>query len=160
MGRLWEEAGWRWVPWYGGGGAGCERPNQWGYPNGHGTGTCGGGGEVGSAGRANSGGGGGGGGYMGPEFPHGATGPAGGSGIGIIRIRTRAEKLVQYPVVIGYEDVWDPLDEVWVHTPIYPEGISVKRLPEEQTHTDLRGEEVITYWGWPDPAKHDQNFPP
>jgi len=153
--HLYKEANWRWVPWFGGGGAGTERPNNWGYMTGNAG--YGGGGEGGEAGVDGKGGGG-----SGARGNYGLNpGPKGGGGTAIIRIPTAAESLVEYPVPIGYEDIYDDYDEVMVHTPIYPEGISVAHVPADQPHTDCAGEELtdeFVYWGWPD--DHAGDFPP
>lgn len=157
MNGLYRDAGWRYVPWFAGGGGGKERDNNWSYMSGHGG--YGGGGDFHAAGIDGTGGGGSGAGWNAAGLPIGqAPGPKGGDGTVIIRIPTSAESLVEYPVPLGHEDVWDAYEEEWVSTAIYPEGISVVHLPPEQTHTDCMGEEPMVYWGWPD--DHGSDFPP
>lgn len=151
-GPLWKTLGIRMIPWFGGGGAGKERRTWWGYLDGHAG--YGGGGEVGDPGLDGTGGGGGGSGVY--EVGGGGMtgimpGPKGGDGVVIIRIRTRNEKFVEYPVSIGTDGEGNP---------VYPEGIQVTHIGAEETHTDTHGEETVVYWGWPDPADHDGSLPP
>ena len=93
-GALWESLEWKTVPWFGGGGGGCERPNSWGFPSG--DGGWGGGGNAGMEGINYLGGGGGGNGSLGGAGQEGdAPGRAGGSGTVVIRIATKDERLVK-----------------------------------------------------------------
>jgi hypothetical protein len=162
----------KFVNWFCGGGAGKERPNNWSYPDGQAG--YGGGGEVGSPGMVNTGGGGGGAGWYGQNTPgwgdpvdyytevapleSNHPGPAGGRGVVIIRIPTSCEPLVAYPVPIGtqrkfvgrvvYEGI--VLDEGREEdVPIYPSGIRVTHVPEDQPHIDVMGMEQVPIWDFP-----------
>lgn len=121
-GPYWNDPEWwdleiRIVPWYGGGGGGMERPNLWSYLSGEGG--FGGGGDPGASGASYTGGGGGGNGRL--EYGHegDAPGMSGGSGLVVIRILSRDERLVR--------TVTD------VHT--------VTRISADQLHIDERGDE-------------------
>lgn len=121
-GKYWSDPDWydfeiRVVPWYCGGGGGMERPNNWGYL--YGEGGFGGGGDPGASGIPYTGGGGGGNGRLDPGHIGDAPGLSGGSGLVIIRILSRDERLVR--------TVTD------VHT--------VTRISADQLHTDERGDE-------------------
>jgi len=148
---LWEETShaFKYIPWFCGGGAGKERPNNWSYQDGEPG--YGGGGACGAPGEVNTGGGGGGHGWLSANNPLNgqAPGPAGGRGVVIIRIPASAESQVVYPVPVGYEDVWDAETEEWVSTPIYPSGIRVTHVPEDQLHTDTQGDEIVQVYNWP-----------
>ena len=115
-GPYWEEYGIQIVQWYGGGGAGKERPNMWSFLDG--LGGFGGGGETGRMGRNHFGGGGGGNGSLDIGHIGDAEGPPGGSGVVIIRIRSVDEPLVRYT-----------------------KNAVITRIPADQLHNDERGDE-------------------
>jgi len=106
----------RMVQWYGGGGAGKERPNNWGYLDG--VGGFGGGGQPGADGISYLGGGGGGNGNQRPGHVGDADGTSGGKGVAIIRIRSIDEHLVRSSG-----------------------AFSITRIGADQLHLDTRGDE-------------------
>jgi len=160
LNAMYREAGWAYVPWFGGGGAGMERPNLWSYPDGHPG--YGGGGGVGMDGTTNTGGGGGGYGWYGEETPPGqesgkAPGRAGGSGIVVVRIPLSYKQYVTAPLQLtdgegqpSFTQVWDQYDRVWVAVPVYPSGVTYAEVPLSEPHTDhLGGMEPVLLWGNP-----------
>lgn len=157
---LWEESGHtiRIIPWFCGGGAGMERSNNWSYQPGEAG--YGGGGAVGIMGTPHTGGGGGGNGYYSTFWNNQglngkAPGPAGGSGAVIIRIRTADEDLVTYPLITGTDP--DPEhNEFGLPVCLCDDPhVTIRRLPEYMTHSDEKGEEIVTVWGWP-PEPYDR----
>lgn len=143
--------GFKYIPWFCGGGAGKERPNLWSYRDGQPG--YGGGGACGVPGGVNTGGGGGGNGWLDSWRPPGdngnAPGPAGGRGVVIIRIPTSAESQVMYPLPIPDTGIYDEETNTWTEYPDYPSGIRVTRVPKDQPHLDEQGDEIIQIWGWP-----------
>jgi hypothetical protein len=141
-GPLWEESNHllRIIPWYGGGGAGAERRVWWGYASGRPG--YGGGGEVNEPGEDGTGGGGGGA-TTGANYPLPADtpGPKGGDGVVIIRISTADESKVAYPVIVDYENVYDPISDTTTLQPVYSDGVVVTRVGLDQPHTDISGDE-------------------
>lgn len=138
--------GWDYVPWFAGGGAGKERPNNWSYLSGNPG--YGGGGGTGQMGEPNTGGGGGGHGWYGSRTPRGeesghAYGPAGGSGIVVIRILTTDVQKVRYPRPISRDEAGND---------VYPDHIHVTHVPADEPHIDMMGDDPpVVIYGWPDP---------
>ena len=91
-----------------------------------------------TAGQVGKGGGGGGCGIYEPGNQGICPGSDGGSGVVIIRIPNYAVKWVTYPVSLGKDENGDD---------IYPEGISVFHIPEDQPHIDEMGDESVIVWG-------------
>lgn len=146
---LWEETGreFKFIPWFCGGGAGKERPNNWSFPDGRPG--YGGGGACGADGAPNTGGGGGGNGALATGHIGDAPSCAGGSGVVIVRIATVDERHVEYPVPLRYEDVWDADFEAWVSTPVYPDHIHVTHIGEDELHLDEMGDELVQINDYP-----------
>ena len=155
-GPYWKYIDWSLVQWYGGGGAGKERPNLWSNPDGQPG--YGGGGGCGSPGDLHTGGGGGGGGWLGFGMPNGqAPGPLGGSGVVVIRVPLLYIDKVTAPLQERNED--GSLKVVTVHNvfadadediPVYPTGVTVKDLEADETHDDQMGDlDEAVIWAWP-----------
>jgi len=134
-GPFFAESGLRFISWYAGGGGGCERPNNWGYPGG--LGGYGGGGDPGNPGVDGLGGGAGGNGAMGPGHNGDAPGTKGGDGCVVIRIPTHDVRWVTYPLPIGRDENGDD---------VYPDGIHVVKIPMDQPHLDEMGSEPVVVW--------------
>jgi len=156
LNEMYREAGWPYVPWFAGGGAGKERANNWSYPDG-GSGY-GGGGECGEDGEAHTGGGAGGHGWFG-DTPPGETGlcpgRAGGSGIVIVRIPLTYKKYVTAPLQLTdesgmplFDEVWEPYNERWIQEPVYPHEVTYTEVPSSEPHIDhIGGMEPVFIWG-------------
>jgi len=136
-GSIYEEAGWRMVPWFCGGGGGGQRPSDWGYPDGfNGYGQAGGaGGHAGSDGQ---------------------------KGLVVVRIPLVYKQWVTAPLqdVDGrgrpvFDKVWDQGKEEDVEVARFPEGITYHELPAGQPHTDQMGEEMPVYYAWPENHVHN-----
>ena len=144
MNELYRELGWPYMKWYGGGGAGGERPNNWSYVAG--DPGFGGGGQAGANAINYQGGGGGGDGWLGGGMEAGmAPGPGGGSGIVIVRIPIVSKQFVTSPVAAG--------DGTW------PDHVTYHELGPDEPHLDTPGEETITIYGWPNQNEYElQHF--
>lgn len=132
--EIYREAGWRYVPWFCGGGAGAAHPND----NPPSPGAHGYGGVLANG----AGGGGGGRGHMNDPNQYGdADGGQGEHGVCIIRIRTADENRVAVPAPTGADANGVPTYDV--------EGLEVRRIPANEPHTDEAGNEPIELWGLP-----------
>lgn len=144
MNELYRELGWPYMAWFGGGGAGAERPNLWSYVSG--DPGFGGGGAVGLEGQAYKGGGGGGNGWLGLGQEGGmAPGGGGGAGVVIVRIPIVSKQFVTSPVIAG--------GGTW------PDHVTYHELGPDEPHLDTPGEEIITIYGWPNQNEYElQHF--
>ena len=130
----------KFIDWYGGGGAGVERKVWWSYFGG--KPGYGGGGAANTEGADGTGGGGGGG-TTGADwpYPYNTPGPKGGDGVVIIRIRTCDEDLVTYPLITG-EDPDPEHNEFGLPICLCDDAaVTIRRLPEYMTHDDCSGDE-------------------